>query len=179
MYRALFPLALLACGAPGIPKTGATLIAEASGSNFSEDPNEVRVVRSAAVAFRTQVHHGAWRFGPSIELNGWLTRDLNNEDDPHAALQLGIDGAYLFVDGYVKTQVSAGASVLLDGTENDLQGAVGPYVDVRPATYRLLLTDGLVLGIAPISTTLLLPDPKGIPLVEIQFRAVVSVEFDQ
>jgi hypothetical protein len=94
-----------------------------------------------------------------------------------AAALYGLDVSYLSADGYVRSMISGGAAVLMEGTDIDEPGAVGFYLDMRPVTFRFQVRPDLLLAFSPLSGIFVIPDPSGIPIVDAQFRANFGVEF--
>lgn len=168
---------LAACATPGIPPTDVVISPELSSSTVSEGPDDRSVARALALGARGGYRWGAWGVGGSAELNLFRQRELDGSDDQLAAVLIGVDGEVLSANGYVRSRVGGGLAVLLEGTSLDEPGLTGFYVDLRPGGFRVLLREGLRLTFDPLSLAILVPDASGIPLVDIQYRANLAVEF--
>ena len=67
--------------------------------------------------------------------------------------------------------------MVLKGTELDEPGNMGFFADIKPGGFRFLVGDAMRLTFDPISLAVVLPDASGIPLVDIQYRSSLSLEF--
>lgn len=146
-------------------------------STVSEERGELGALRTFAVGARVHDQRARWGWGMGAEINVFETRTLTNTSDHMAAALFGLDGSVLSGDGYVRSSTSAGLAVLLEGSEIDEPGEVGFYWDVRPVAFRMQADDDLILTFCPLSGVILVPDPSGIPLIDVQYRVNLSVEF--
>lgn len=93
------------------------------------------------------------------------------------ALNVGLGADVRYFDDHLRGAFSAGPSVLLRDNVVDNAGAVGVFIDFRPAGVRVPLRCGGVLVIDPLTFTFLMPDLSRIPLVQIEYRTVLAIEF--
>lgn len=159
------------------PSVPIAIIGDVGGSLFSESPGARSVLRTIAVAARIHRVIDDWQFGPAFEWNGWLTNRTDGSRDTFATLQIGVDGQVNSANNRIQSLMSAGFSILLDGNDNDKGTPVGFYLDVRPVAYRWDVAESASVIFSPINFALLMPDPTGIPIVEVQFRSIISMEF--
>jgi len=89
----------------------------------------------------------------------------------------GLGGEFRLADGFLRTSLAVGPSVLLFDTLLDRAGRVGLFVDVRPVGLRWKLNDRFTLGLDPFHLVLLAPVLTQIPLVRVQYRLSLSLEF--
>lgn len=165
------------CAAPGYQRTGLMFQADTSGSWVSEQAGEPRLLRAFAGAARIHYQGERWGVGIANEANFFRVRAIDGDWDVMAAALYGLDVSYLSADGYVRSMISGGTTVLMEGTDIDEPGAIGFYLDTRPVTFRFQVRPDLLLAFCPLSGIILVPDPRGIPIVDAQFRANFSVEF--
>ncbi len=92
-------------------------------------------------------------------------------------LSVGLGGELRYADGFVRTSLAVGPSVLLFDTLLDRAERVGLFVDVRPVGLRWKVNDRFTLGLDPFHLVLLAPVLTQIPLVRVQYRLSFSVEF--
>jgi hypothetical protein len=177
-------LALLGagCAAPGMHYQGTIIQPEASVSMVTEERGDVGFLRTMGVGVRAHRQSGRWGWGGGTELNFFKTRTLTGGPDWSSAALIGLDGSMLSADGYVRSMTSLGLAILVegtetDGTELDEPGSVGFFWETRPVVFRFQVRDALLLAFCPLSGAILVPDPTGIPLVDVQFRTNLSVEF--
>lgn len=177
MRNAFLLLLLGGCATPGIPARSVALTPEFSGSAVSDSPGEFTFARAFAPSVHGAYRWGAYGLGGGLELNVFRQQELDGGDDFLAAALIGVEGDMLSLDGRVRSRIGGGLAVLLEGTDRDEPGLTGFYVDIRPGGYRFLIAEDTLLTFDPLSLAILLPDASGIPLVDVQYRANVSVEF--
>lgn len=164
------------CAAPGMERTGHFAQFEAGGSMASgkaREPHEVRVISAGA---RIHSQYDRYGLGLGAELNTFRTKTLSNTDDIQGAMLLGFDTSVLSGQGYVRSFASFGLAVLMEGGEIDEPGEVGFFAEIRPVVIRFLADEDVIIAWAPAAAGVLVPDPTGIPLVDMQFRTTVGVE---
>lgn len=145
----------------------AGIFAEAGNDNF------LRALGALARVGRRWDTFGAFVVA---DFSTWRSPYVEEGEERQAALNLGVGMDLLWIDGFVRSTVAAGASVLLRGTEADEPGTTGLFLDLRPLSYRWRLADRWRLNFSPIGATILMPVLTGIPLVELQFRTALSGE---
>jgi hypothetical protein len=111
------------------------------------------------------------------EANGWSSTRPDGSRDHALAVDLGIGAGASYAGGFLRTSVAAGLSILGIPTDVDSAGSTGVYVDLRPVRYRWALGRAWVLGVQPLSLMVAMPVLTGIPLVEVQFRTSLTVEW--
>ncbi len=70
--------------------------------------------------------------GPAV----WIAAEGKDDDGWSGVLNAGIGGEYLYANGFVKTAVALGPSILITGTDLDEVGQTGFFFEIRPAGLR-------------------------------------------
>lgn len=177
MFGGILVGSMSGCATPRVPPSEWVVAPELSVTNVSESPGTRDYIRAVAPAARAGHRWGKWGVGGSIEANFFKQEDLTGSDDQYAALLIGVDGEVLAANGWVRSRVGGGLAVLLKGTELDEPGNTGFYLDIKPGGFRFEVADAMRLTFDVLSMTVLLPDASGIPLVDVQFRSSLSLEF--
>lgn len=121
-----------------------------------------------------------WGVFAIIDHNIWLETEFGNEVDQGAG-NFGIGPEYRYAGGAVSSSIAIGPSVLLFETTLDEPGSVGLFVDIRPFAIRWRPSDTwdhMVIKFEPLTLTIVAPVLSGIPLIEVEHRTAVSLEFD-
>lgn len=168
---------LAGCAAPRIPPNEWVVAPELSLSNVSESPDQQSVARAMAAGVHSGYRWGKWGLGGVMEFNFFRQRNLVDEHDQFAALLLGVDGEVLAAGGWMRSRLSGGLAVVLKGTELDEPGRTGFFLDIKPGGFRFVVGDATRLTFDPLTMAVLIPDASGIPLVDVQYRSSVSLEF--
>lgn len=92
------------------------------------------------------------------------------------ALLVGFDVHY--ASDRLRFQLAAGPTLLLRNTLVDQAGTIGFGIESRPVGIRIPLPRSKTLVVDPLSFSLFIPDFSGIPLLLVQVRTTVSIEFD-
>ncbi len=176
ILRATLAASLLGA-APAAAAEPWALAGELAVSPYSGAPGETqRPFRALALGGHGAYRWGDWGAGLGVEGNLFQQLDLDGETDFLFQLLVGAEGEVLMANGRMRSRLGAGLAVLLEGTELDDEGATaGFYVDIRPAGFRWPF-DGWVLGFDPVTLLVAIPEPSGIPLVDVQYRAHVYAE---
>jgi hypothetical protein len=111
------------------------------------------------------------------EANGWSSTRPDGSHDHALAVDLGVGAGVSYAGSFLRSTLAAGVSILGIPTDVDRAGSTGIYVDVRPVGYRWPVARAWVLGVQPLSLTFAMPVLTGIPLIEVQFRTSLSVEY--
>jgi hypothetical protein len=119
---------------------------------------------------------GIWGAYLHLEHNLWISNELQREVTT-GAFNAGIGGEYHWHEGRGRTTLAAGPSILLFDTLLDDAGETGFFLELRPTGLRFYVGD-LVITTDPITFTVVAPVLSGIPLVILQYRTVITVEFD-
>jgi len=99
-----------------------------------------------------RVVDGAFNIGPGIEIN--------------------------YLHGYLHSSIAFGASILLWDTVLDDAGSTGIFLDFRPLGLRWPLVEYFSINLDPLSFALIVPVLDGFPLVMMEYRTVLSTEFN-
>ena len=129
-----------------------------------------------AVAGRGGFRIGQWGGFAELQYVGW-TGYSRDQKDTQMSYNFGLGFEYLYFQNRLRTALSAGMAILATEAVPDPPGRVGAYVEVLPASYVLSPWKHLNLILTPLSLYIGMPSLKGIPLVIIQYRMSVAVEF--
>ena len=83
---------------------------------------------------------------------------------------------YLYADGFVRTAVTVGPSILAFDTGLDVAGTTGFFFDARLMGLRWAPHKRLVLGLDPVAFSLVAPVLDGIPLINVAYRTCFYAE---
>lgn len=153
------------------------LAVEAAGSGFNSGTGAALLGLSVGWGVRGGVDIGdAWGLFLHVEQNMWSGTSYGQGLVP-GVLNVGVGGERRFFDGFIRTAVSLGTSILLFDTPLDRAGSAGFFADIRPLGVRWKLFKGpLTIGLDPISLTFLMPVLSGFPMARIQYRSSLSLE---
>ena len=146
-------------------------------SIFGETGNRENLFRSLSQATRGGLRWGQWGVYAHVEPVGWVAAEGIDSETWTSALNLGFGGEYLYADGYLKTSLTVGPSIMLKGTKIDQPGDTGFFIDIRPAGFRWSLSGALIVGLEPLALSVTAPALGGIPLVEFAYRTNLSIEY--
>jgi hypothetical protein len=136
-----------------------------------------RLGRTFAAGVGAGRRWGRWDAFVEGEVNGWSSTRPDGSHDHALAVDLGVGGGVSYAGGFLRTSLAAGVSILGIPTDVDSAGSTGVYVDLRPVGYRWPLARAWVVGVQPLSLTVAMPVLTGIPLIELQFRTSLTVEY--
>jgi hypothetical protein len=133
-------------------------------------------------------YRGSWVRGVGgfvqLDVAHWFGPEATTDDAsrPFAAalqvaLNVGVGVDVVYFGERMRGAFSVGPSVLLRDNSVGHAGAVGFFVDMRPAGVRVTLPRGATLVIDPLTLTMLMPDLGAIPLLQIEYRTVLAIEF--
>jgi len=122
--------------------------------------------RPSAFDVFASVEHGFWKDDEGSRRLRIQTLDVG----------LGVGGTYF--DGRVRSELSAGASILLTRSQLDEPGAAGFYLDARPVGVRWRVGDRMAASLYPLTFALVVPVTRGIPLVYMGYRTAVVCELE-
>ncbi len=116
-----------------------------------------------------------WGVFLHAEQNLWVATEQESEV-VRGAWNLGLGGELSYAEGFFRTSLVLGTSILAFDTLLDKAGTAGLFIDLRPGGFRWTVHEHLVLGLDPITFSLVAPVLGGIPLVYAQYRTVLSFE---
>ncbi len=117
---------------------------------------------------------GAWGAFIQMEHNIWVLTEVGGGPFD-SVVNFGLGGEVLYYKQYVRSSMALGTSTALFDTILDDFGETGFFLDIRPMGYRVPL-DNLIIELDPLSFIVMVPIIEGIPLVQLSYRSVVSVE---
>ena len=94
-------------------------------SIFGEAAHRAYLARSFALAIRGGQRWGDWGAFLQIEPAFWIGADGADDDVWSGVLNVGLGAEYIYSDGFVRTSLAVGPSVLLTGTDLDEPGQTG------------------------------------------------------
>jgi hypothetical protein len=136
-----------------------------------------RVGRAVAAGLAAGRRWGAFDTFVVGEANGWTSSRPDGSHDLALAVNLGLGAGASYAGGFLRTSLAGGVSWLAVPTDVDSAGSAGVFVGLYPVGYRWPLSRSWVLGVQPLSLTVVMPVLTGIPLIEIQFRTSLAVEY--
>lgn len=142
--------------------------------------NDVEDRRPAGDSFGYDVKAG-WRFRQlgvffQFEQNMWVTSQFEL-GVAQGVVNLGLGLEVNYLNGYARTAVSLGPSILLFDTVVDKAGNTGFFLDVRPIGMRWPITRYFAITLDPMSFAVVAPALDRFPLIMIQFRTTLGFEF--
>ena len=150
--------------------------AQAHGGIFAEQGSD-RFLRALGLAARLGRRWGDVGGFIVSDYATWRSPLVVEGEERQAALNLGVGLELLWLDGFVRSTGSLGASVLLRGAPEDEPGTTGLFLSLDPVAYRWQWGERWGLTFTPIGSTFMVPVLSGIPLVELQFRTSIGGEF--
>jgi len=111
------------------------------------------------------------------EHNLWTETELETTVR-QGVLNIAAGGERLYFLRRMRAAAAVGLSILLYETALDDAGTTGLFFDVRPTGVRWPMGKGLVLVLDPLTFTVAAPVLGGIPLLQIQYRTVLALEYD-
>lgn len=132
---------------------------------------------SLHTALEAGLRIGAPRLLLRAEWNPWITLQEPGANANRGVANLALGAEFFFFEERMRTAVFLGASTLLFQSAFDPPGTFGPMLGVVPASFRKQLTDRLFFRFDPLSLFILMPSLGSIPLVVIQYRHGVALEF--
>jgi hypothetical protein len=117
----------------------------------------------------------SWGLFAQIEHNMWLATEMETEV-VQGAVNIGVGADFTYADGFVRTSLAIGPSILAFDTVLDDAGTTGLFIDFRPVGLRWAPHEHLVIGLDPISFALVAPVLDGIPLIYTQYRTELYLE---
>jgi len=149
---------------------GASYLGETVGSND--------VLGAVSSAVRGGLRGDVWGVHALMEAAfWWVPTGVIDEKALQSSLNIGVGAELLYAGGYVRSSLAFGPSILLQGSEIDESGDVGIFIEFRGAGLRWALSGPYVLVADPLCFSLIAPSLGGIPLVEIEYRSTVALEY--
>jgi len=144
-------------------------------SALSDATDRALLAGTFGVGARAGWRWSDWGAFLQIEHNMWLSTELTQEV-VQGAVNIGIGGEYTFAEGFCRTSLSLGPSILAFDTVLDDAGAIGFFLDARVLGLRWTPHERIVLGLDPIAFAIVAPVLDGIPLVNVEYKTVFYVE---
>ncbi|MCP4602467.1 MAG: hypothetical protein GY847_18455 [Proteobacteria bacterium] len=117
----------------------------------------------------------SWGVFGQFEHNMWVATEQNTEV-VQGAFNIGVGADFVYANGFVRTSLALGPSILAFDTVLDDAGNTGLFIDLRPVGLRWAVHEYLVLGLDPITFALVAPVLGGIPLIYVQYRTGIYLE---
>jgi hypothetical protein len=123
---------------------------------------------------------GGYRFNnigvfAQFEHNLWVATEFDREV-VQGAFNIGVGAEVIYANGFVRTSLAIGPSILAFDTYLDKAGTTGFFIDFRPVGLRWSVHRYLIIGLDPISFAFVAPVLDGIPLLYTQYRTNLYLE---
>jgi len=166
----------VATEAPAVGKENRAFISVEGNASILSDLAE-KSIFSGMVSYGLRAGYRWSRLGvfAHIEHNMWHAMEFDSSLEM-GAFNIGIGCEYVYAGGLIRSSLAIGPSVLLEDTPLDRAGSVGLFLDARPAGFRFQAHDNLVIGIDPISFSIVAPSLKNIPLFRVVYRTSLYAE---
>ncbi len=159
-----------------LPARAFFVAAEFHGSLLSDTPNRSLAAATAGYGARAGLRGARWGAFLQLEQNAWRGVEAAAGWDA-GVLNAALGGELRFAEGRCRTALAVGTSTLLFRTPLDPPGSTGLFLDVRPVGLRWGLPRGFTLQFDPLSVALAAPALGGIPLIQLAYRTLLSVEW--
>lgn len=172
------PLLICALLAPSTVSAQGSTTPAAPAMDWSIEAQIGSAILSPSLDLALEGSHRWERFGVLVKAD-W-NRWINTQKDPlftNGALNLGIGAEYWYLDGRARSAVVVGPSVLLFRTVLDDVGTTGLFLDLYPTTLCWSLSGPLHLRLDPLSFHVVAPVIDVIPLIFLEYRTSVALEW--
>lgn len=149
---------------------------EFHGSLLSDVPNRSLAAATAGYGARAGLRGSRWGAYLQVEQNAWRGVEAARGFDA-GTFNAALGGELQFAEGRCRTALALGTSTLLFRTALDAPGTTGLFVDVRPVGLRWSLPRGFTLQFDPLTAAIVAPVLGGIPLLQLEYRTLLSVEW--
>jgi hypothetical protein len=149
--------------------------AELHASLLSDAKDKSLLQGTFGYGFRGGWRWSGWGVFLQVEQNLWLTTEQKNEV-VYGAVNIGLGGEFTYANGFVRTSLAVGPSILAFDTVLDKAGTTGFFFDFRPLGLRWAVHERLVLALDPLTFTVVAPVLGGIPLANVEFRSAFYME---
>ena len=156
--------------------TGPFVAVEGHQSLLTGVANRTLLNVTAGGGLRAGYRWDGWGVFAHFEQNLWQTTEMDSKI-VQGAFNLGVGGEYIYADGFVRTSLEVGPSILLFDTLLDDAGSVGVFVDLRPVGLRWNPWEKLHIVAEPLTLAFVAPVLDGIPLIQVEYRSVLGVEW--
>ncbi len=110
-----------------------------------------------------------------FEHNIWVATEFDQEV-VQGTFNIGVGAEIIYANGFVRTSLAIGPSILAFDTYLDEAGTTGFFVDFRPVGLRWDVHKYLIVGLDPIAFAFVAPVLDGIPLMYTQYRTILYLE---
>jgi hypothetical protein len=162
-------------GAEARELSGLVMALGAHGSLLTDIQERSVFSMTAGYSARLGWRWGRWGAFGMLEHNMWFGQDRKDEMDS-GVVDIAGGGELLFLNGHARVALALGISVLTFDTVFDEAGQTGAFMDARPLGLRWRLTERLVLGLDPLTVTMVAPVLHEPMLIYPQYRTVLYLE---
>lgn len=149
--------------------------AEVHLSVLSDAADRALLAGAFGYAFKGGYRYKGWGFYLHIEQDFWVTTELDAKV-VQGAVNIGFGVELTYARGFVRSAFALGPSILAFDTALDKAGSTGVFFDLRPVGLRFTVHRYIVIGLDPLTFTMVAPVLDEIPLINIEYRTVVYVE---
>lgn len=112
-----------------------------------------------------------------IEWNPWISlQDLNGMWNT-GVLNIGVGWEKQYFDARCRSAVLIGSTTLLFDTALDPAGSTGIFLELSPVSLRFPIDEAFTLRVDPGNIQIAAPVLSGIPLITMQYRHGVALEW--
>lgn len=111
-----------------------------------------------------QAEHGLWRDDEGVDSLSIQT------------MNVGVGVGLSYFERHMRASLAIGPSILLTPSQLDDAGAVGIFLDLRPAGFRWPVGEHVVVELNPLTFAIVMPTMTGIPLLYFTYRTALLLE---
>ena len=154
---------------------GAFVSVDLHGSILSDAADKALLSGTFGYGVRGGYRWNSWGLFAQFEHNMWLATEASVEV-VSGAFNVGVGVDYTYAQGFVRSSLVLGPSILAFDSALDDAGTTGVFFELRPVGLRWVVHENVTVGLDPISFALVMPVLGGIPIVEPQYRTIITVE---
>jgi hypothetical protein len=155
---------------------GGFVALEGHFSILSDLPERSMFQGSFGYGARGGYRWNSWGIFATFEHNLWVATEYKS-DVVEGAINIGVGADLTYAHGFVRTSLALGPSILAFDTILDDAGSTGLFIDFRPIGLNWAVHDHLSIGLDPITFALVAPVLDGIPLIFVQYRTMLYLEY--
>lgn len=125
--------------------------------------------------FKGGYRYRGWGVFAFFEQDLWVASEMDMKV-VNGVFNYGLGLDVIHGGGYVRTALAFGLSTLAFDTQLDKAGTTGLYVDFHPVGLRYDIHHRFVIGLDPLTFTVVAPQLSGIPLTKIEYRTTLYAE---
>lgn len=151
--------------------------AESHVSIISDSSERSNLANTFGYSVKGGYHFTNWGLFFQTEQNLWIASEFSRTIKP-GVLNIALGSEYIYFEGRARTSLALGSSILLFDTVLDKSGSKGIFMDLRPVGFKWNLKDFVYILFDPLSVAIVAPVLNRIPLVMVEYRTVISLEYN-